>query len=132
MFEVTDGEFEEAVQRGIDCIPERFRNELENVAFAVQDEPDASQRATMVDSDCAGRRELLGLYAGIPLNRRGAGYGGYSSMPDMITIFKSPHQRIAWSKEDLYENVRRTVVHEVGHYFGMDEDQLREMGYGSS
>jgi predicted Zn-dependent protease with MMP-like domain len=49
----------------------------------------------------------------------------------MITIFKGPHERVAYSREQLFEQVRKTVVHEVGHYFGMDEDQLREMGYGS-
>ena len=132
MFEVTEDEFEEAVRRGIECIPARFRDQIDNVAFCMQDEPDAGQRASMVQSECRGRRELLGLYSGIPLSKRGADYGGYSSMPDMITVFKGPHERMAWSKESLFENVRKTVVHEVGHYFGLDEDQLRAMGYGSS
>lgn len=132
MVQVTDDEFEQAVQAGIDSIPARFRDQIDNVAFCLQDEPDPGQRARMTGSACPGRRELLGLYSGISLARRGAGYGGYGSMPDMITVFKGPHERLAWSKEELFENVRRTVVHEVGHYFGMDEAQLAAMGYGSS
>ncbi len=131
MFEVSEDEFEEAVQRGIDCIPTEFLDSIENVAFAIQDEPDGLQRAKMSNSPCQGRRELLGLYSGISLDRRGEGYGAYGAVPDMITIFKGPHERVAYSREHLYEMVRKTVVHEVVHYFGMDEDQLREMGYGS-
>ena len=52
--------------------------------------------------------------------------------PDSITIFKGPHERISSSRDELFELVRRTVVHEVGHHFGLDEEQLRAMGYGSS
>lgn len=131
MFEVSDEEFEEAISRGIESIPERFRRDIENVVFVAQDEPNASQLALINRGDSL-HRELLGLYSGVSRTRRGAYYGAGSAVPDVITVFQGPHQRIANSREQLFENVRRTVVHEVGHYFGMDEEQLREMGYGST
>lgn len=129
MYEVTEEEFEEAIHLGIALIPERFRCDIDNVSFIAQDEPDACQLASIGKGDHL-HRELLGLYSGIALTRRSpTGYGAGNTMPDTITVFQGPHQRIASSREQLFENVRRTVVHEVGHYFGMDEEQVRKMGY---
>ena len=65
------------------------------------------------------------------LPNRGESYG-LCNVPDTITIFKEPHLEVSQSVDDLRERVRRTMVHEIGHYFGMDEDQLRDMGYGSA
>lgn len=126
MFEVEEDEFVRIVEKALDSIPKRFSNDLDNVVFVVEKEPSFTARS----SD--GRyRETLGLYSGTSLPKRSDGYG-FANIPDKITVFRGPHQRIASSKEELEENVRRTVVHEIGHYFGMDEDQLREMGYGST
>lgn len=80
--------------------------------------------------DCSGEDgfadDLLGLYDGIPLTER----GDYAwDVPDVITVFKGPHERLCSSREEMVEEIRKTVVHEIGHYFGMDEDEIERMGY---
>ena len=70
----------------------------------------------------------MGLYSGIAMTERGD-YYGYGEFPDTITIFKGPHERMGLSHADTIEEIRRTVVHEIAHYFGMDEEQVDEMGY---
>ena len=72
--------------------------------------------------------DLLGLYDGVSLYDRGDGYG-VGDYPDTITIFKGPHERLGGNREETLEEVRRTVIHEVAHYFGMDEEQVDDMGY---
>ena len=133
MYATTEEEFEEAVQAGIDSIPDEFLDSIDNVAFMIQDEPSPAQLSNMSrGTSSPGQRELLGLYSGIALTKRGEGYGMVPVKPDSITIFKGPHERICSSRDELFDLVRRTVVHEVGHHFGLDEDRLRAMGYGSS
>lgn len=117
---LTDEEFENAIADAIDSIPDRFLDELENVAFIAEDEPTPEQ---------SSQGDLLGLYEGISLAERGDDYGFFGDCPDTITIFKGPHERLSDSKERVVEEIRRTVVHEVGHYFGMSEQQIDEMGY---
>lgn len=126
MYKMTDEEFEAAVQDAIDSIPEEFIEELENLAFVVADEPEEE------DFECNGlytdEGDLLGLYDGISLAERDSGYG-VGDYPDTITIFKGPHERLEGGRAEILEEVRRTVVHEIAHYFGMDEGQVDEMGY---
>ena len=118
MFEVDDERFEGLVQDAIDSIPERFLEQLDNVVFMVEEEPEDG-------------RDLLGLYDGVSLYERGEGYGEFGmDMPDTITIYQGPHERACNSLEELAEEVRRTVVHEVGHYFGIDEETLHRLGWG--
>ena len=126
MYRITDSEFQEAVEKAILSIPENFRVIIDNVAFVVQDEPTNSQLASVGGNS---RQELLGLYSGISLPRRSIHYGIGGPQPDTITIFKGPHERVSYSQEDLTERIRVTVLHEVGHYFGMNEQQLRDAGY---
>ena len=101
-------------------IPARFRKRLKNVALIVEPEPSAAQLAR-------GRVEhgntLLGLYEGRPLTQRSV-FESFA-MPDRITIFQGPHERLARTPEDLPRLVADTVWHEVAHYFGMDELQVR-------
>lgn len=117
---LTDEEFENAIADAIDSIPDRFLDELENVAFIAEDEPTPEQ---------SSQGDLLGLYEGVSLTDRGGEYGAFDDCPDTITIFKGPHERLSDSKETVVAEIRRTVVHEVGHYFGMSEQQIDEMGY---
>ena len=119
MYEFSDGEFEEAVELAIDSIPARFLDELENVVFMVEDEPPEDDPDT------------LGFYDGVNLYDRSSGYGAIDEIPDTITIFKGPHERLPGGRAEIIEEIRKTVVHEVGHYFGMDEEQIEDMGYGS-
>lgn len=135
---VTDEEFDLICEQALDSIPERFMRDVENVAFLVEDQPQPHHLERLEDGwaiKCPGNPQgsklLLGLYSGTALPERGEGYA-LGSTPDRITIFKEPHLTVSESLEDLQEQVRRTLVHEIGHYFGMDEDQLDQMGYGSN
>lgn len=120
---ISDEEFDAAVAEALDGVPERFKAVLDNIAITVADEPTPRERATMDDP----RGELLGLYQGVPLTRRTTGYSGV--MPDIITIFKGPHERVCGSRVRLVEQIRRTVLHEIGHYFGFDDEYLHAHGY---
>lgn len=126
MIRLTDEEFESAVMDAIDSIPEEFLDDLENVAIVVADEPEEE------DFDGDGyfteSGDLLGLYDGLALTERDMGYGT-GDYPDTITIFKGPHERLGDSRAYVLEEVRKTVVHEIAHYFGLDEDQVDKMGY---
>ena len=126
MVKLSDEEFEGAVQDAIDSIPKEFLDELENVAILLADEPDEDD----FDGDGYFTEEgdLLGLYDGIALTERGDDYG-FLDYPDTITVFKGPHERLSDDRREVLEEIRKTVVHEVAHYFGMDEDQVDSMGY---
>lgn len=80
------------------------------------------------DEDGYGPDELFGLYEGIALTERGEDYG-MCPVPDVITIFKGPHERSFDSREQVVQEIGKTVIHEIGHYFGLDDDKLYEMGY---
>ncbi len=113
-------EFDRVVAAAYARIPARFRRRLKNVALVVEPEPSPQQLAR-------GRvprgNTLLGLYEGRPLTRRSV-FESFA-MPDRITIFQGPHERLAQSPEHLAKLVEDTVWHEVAHYFGMDELQVR-------
>ena len=130
---MTDDRFEAMVEDAIDSIPDRFFDELENVIFAVEDEPSEEQLAGADEENsvCQGD-ELLGLYDGTPMTERDS-YYGTGELPDVITIFKGPHERCfgdgPHAEAAIAEEVRKTVIHEVGHYFGNDDETLEAMGY---
>ena len=120
---ISDDEFDAAVAEALDDVPERFKAVLHNIAITVADEPTDRERGTMADP----RGELLGLYQGVPLPQRTTGSSGV--LPDIITIFKGPHERICGSRAQLVGQIRKTVLHEIGHYFGFDDDYLHAHGY---
>ena len=113
-------DFDRLVADACARIPARFRRRMKNIAFVVEDEPSPMQLAR-------GRvprgGTLLGLYEGRPLTVRSV-FEPFA-MPDRITIFQGPHQRLAHSPGHLAKMVEDTVWHEVAHYFGMDERQVR-------
>lgn len=131
MHRMTDREFESAVEEALERIPERFLNALENVAVVVEDEPNDYHLDALDDPDCLGASmmndELLGLYDGVSLPDRADGYDG--DIPDVITVFKGPHERCFGSRAEIVDEIGKTVVHEIGHYFGIDDARLHEMGY---
>ena len=120
---ISDDEFEHAIEEVLADLPERFKRVLENVGIAMADEPNERERATMSDP----RGELLGLYEGVPITRRTTGYSGVR--PDVITLFKGPHERLCSTPEQLRRQIRKTVLHEIGHYFGFDDEYLHAHGY---
>ncbi len=111
---ITDEEFEEMVEQALERVPAHFTEAVENCAFIVEGEAPR------------GSRSLLGLYRGVPATERGF-YAG--AMPDTITIYQSNIVRIYKTREAVKEEVYRTVVHEIGHYFGLDDDELDELGW---
>ena len=114
-YDVSRDDFEVLVAAALDEIPAELGREIENVAVVVEDWPPPGSR-------------LLGLYEGVPLTKRGPmGYSGV--MPDRITIFRGPLCARARDADDLAAQVRVTVLHEIGHYFGMDDHRLRELGW---
>ena len=114
MVEVPPERFEQLVADAIDGIPDDLARYMDNVAVFVED----------------GRRpDLLGRYDGIPLTKRDAGYGGMI-MPDRITIFRLPICALCRSEDEVVQQVRITVVHEIAHHFGIDDARLHELGWG--
>ena len=123
MIDISEEDFQSLVEEAVARIPKRFHDHLDNVAFLTQDSPTPAQlRAGGI---LHGRMTLLGLYQGVPLPRRGNGYNGVT--PDVITVFRFPHQAMANSLEDLRDNVRHTVWHEVAHYFGLGHGAISEI-----
>ncbi len=121
MVVVTPEAFDEMVAAALDDIPDDLADAMENVVVTVE------EHATR-DQEGALRGTLLGLYEGVPLTRRGP--LSYSAVaPDRITIFRGPLCAMARDEADLARRVRVTVLHEVGHYFGMSDERLREMGW---
>jgi predicted Zn-dependent protease with MMP-like domain len=121
MFRVTPERFDEMVGAALDEIPEQLADAMENVVVTVEEQPSPQQAART-------RGLLLGLYEGVPLTRRGPlSYNG--ATPDRITIFRGSLCALAHDEPDLTARVRVTVLHEVGHYFGMTDERLQEMGW---
>jgi predicted Zn-dependent protease with MMP-like domain len=107
------GEFEQSVQDALDSLPPDLRSRMSNVEVVVEDEPPQG-------------RPLLGLYQGVPLTRRGAGYSG--ALPDKISIYRGPLERLfGHDPELLRRQVRRVVLHEIAHHFGISDERLVEL-----
>ncbi len=118
---MTREEFEKLVEGGIKAIPKRFLEKLNNVDIVIEDEPTPYQLNKL-----RARRGafILGLYEGVPQTKRWH-YG--QVLPDKITIFKKPIERVASSDEEVKEIVKNTVWHEIAHHFGLDERKIREV-----
>jgi predicted Zn-dependent protease with MMP-like domain len=116
-------QFKRLVREALETIPEPFRSQIQNLDITV------ARRPTAMELKSAGvrpGRTLFGLYHGIPLTRRGAHYG--SVLPDKITLYMDPLMAACDNDEQLKQQVRRTVVHEIAHHFGIDDDRLKEIG----
>ncbi len=119
---MTREEFEELVGEALDRVPPELTRLMDNVAVFVEDEPPAD----------ADDPELLGLYEGVPLTERGEWYAG--ALPDRISVFMGPTLRMCeregGGRDLVVEEVEITVVHEIAHHFGIDDDRLHALGYG--
>jgi len=117
---MRESRFRELLSRAIDRLPEKFRKALDNIELVVEERPGPRH---------SGKGEqLLGLYEGVPLNRRDSGYSGV--LPDKITLFRGPIVDYSGGGEDaVVREITRTFLHEIGHYFGLSERRLRELGY---
>ena len=110
--------FERLVEEALDGLPEEFAEALENVAVVVEEEPDP---AVLADFGMDPDEELLGLYLGVPITERDT---QYQSLPDRVAIYRGPVLRCCGSRREVVREVRDTVVHELGHYFGLDDEEM--------
>jgi len=115
VIEMSRPDFELLVSEALDQVPPELAALIDNVAVFVEDDAPASDP------------HLLGIYEGIPLTERGHYYGGV--LPDRITIYRNPTLRICDTVDDVIDEVHITVVHEIAHHFGIDDDRLHELGY---
>jgi predicted Zn-dependent protease with MMP-like domain len=116
MLDVSRDRFEELVSQALDTIPEDLSRLVSNCVILVEDDVPP------------GTPSLFGLYVGTPLTQRGEWYSGV--LPDRITIYRLPILRMCRDELDVVDEVRITVIHEVAHHFGIDEDRLHELGWG--
>jgi predicted Zn-dependent protease with MMP-like domain len=114
--------FEQHVADALKSIPRRFRQAMQNIAIVVEDEPSPELLRSM---DIEPPDTLLGLYQGTPLTERHWGYG--NALPDRVLIFQGPHERASDDEDDLVVAIGETLIHEIGHYFGMSEEQIEEI-----
>ena len=121
---VTAEEFQELMELAMESIPKDFKNRMDNIAFIVEPFPSSSDLARLGMTD---GRHLLGLYSGIPYTHRNTWYAG--TVPDRIILFQSNIEAICRSQEELTAKIREVVIHEIAHYFGMTDKEIREAGY---
>ena len=122
---LTRREFEEIVVSALRRLPKFFKKKMKNVDVVVENR---APRDLLSEMGLRSPSELLGLYQGVPLDRRGFYYGNV--LPDKITLFQIPIESMCQTKEEVEEKVKEVVIHEVGHYFGLDDDKLRELERG--
>src|SRR4029453_8295881 len=115
-------DFEALVAEALDELPQQFRSYLTNIAVIVERQP---APALLKDLGLWPHSTLLGLYQGVPLPERSFGYGNV--LPDRITIFQQPIEAMCQTTEEIKEAVQETVIHELGHFFGLDDARLEEL-----
>jgi predicted Zn-dependent protease with MMP-like domain len=116
---VNRSTFEHLVADALAGIPARFRKAMANIAIIVENEPSP---ALLDEMAIEPPDTLLGLYQGVPLTQRSWDYG--NALPDRILIFQGPHERAAEDEDDLVVAIGETLIHEIGHYFGLSEEEI--------
>jgi len=119
---MTRKEFEELVKQGVEQLPTHIRNLLENVDIVIEDWPSES---IIKKLRLPSKYALFGLYQGIPKTKRGAHYANV--LPDKITIFQKPIEKVAKTSKEIESTIRKVVWHEIAHHFGLDEKRVREL-----
>jgi predicted Zn-dependent protease with MMP-like domain len=122
MIDVTDEQFDALITTALDELPQERISGLQNVAITVDDEPSADQSEKI---RLRGDQTLLGLYEGIPLTKRGNGYNFV--LPDKITLFKNALCYRASTLEELKDEIKHTLWHEIAHYYGLDHEQIYKL-----
>jgi predicted Zn-dependent protease with MMP-like domain len=117
---MNHSQFEAVIRETIDSLPDWVHDALDNVEVLVVDEPDEEH-----DPEGQG---LLGLYIGLSLPERGVDYAG--ELPDVIYVYRRPHLELGLPPNQLRDEIARTLIHEIAHYFGIDDDHLDDIGWG--
>lgn len=113
--DIGEEDFYALVEEALATLPEELLDDLENVAIVVEDEPEDGS-------------ETLGVYEGIALTERDSSWFGM--LPDRVVLFRGPLSRMCEDEDELFEEIAITLVHEIGHYHGIDEERLHELGWG--
>jgi predicted Zn-dependent protease with MMP-like domain len=119
---MTRAEFERLVVEAVTLIPRRFRREMKNLALVVETEP---SRELLEEMEIEPPDSLYGLYQGTPLPERGWGFG--NALPDRITLFQRPIEEDCEDEDEIRAVIGETLIHEVGHYFGLSEEEIEEI-----
>lgn len=122
MLDISDDQFADMIGQAMDELPEQYITGLKNVAVTYEDEPTPEQREEL-KLNC--HQSLYGLYQGIPLTKRGAGYN--LVLPDKITLFKNPMLHSVSDVAGLKHQVKHTLWHEIAHYYGLDHDRIHSI-----
>lgn len=117
---LTRAEFEGVVSEALKSLPKRFADLIENVVITIEDEP-TNDDLESIEGDADHDSELLGIYRGVALTER---THGMPLVPDEIAVFRGPINRVTGTRHEAVQEVRETVIHELGHYFGLDDDQM--------
>lgn len=116
---MTDEQFDKLITKAMNELPQDYIRGLQNVAIVMADEPSSNQRKKI---GVTRNNLLLGLYEGIPLTQRGASYN--LVLPDKITLFKNPLIELSKNENDLLSNIKRTLWHEIAHFYGLNHDRI--------
>ena len=119
---MNDTEFDNLITRAMNELPQKYIEGLDNVAIVMADKPSPEQSYKM---KLDNQHLLLGLYEGIPLTKRGSGYN--LVLPDKITLFKNSILAVSHNKSELFEQIKRTLWHEIAHYYGLDHDRIDQI-----
>jgi predicted Zn-dependent protease with MMP-like domain len=122
---MNDEQFDSLITRAMNELPQKYIKGLENVAIVMADDPTPEQIKKM---KLESGHVLLGLYEGIPLTQRGAGYNFV--LPDKITLFKNSLLTVSHNDDELFERIKRTLWHEIAHYYGLDHDRIDQIQKG--
>ena len=118
--------FEDLVQSTFDRLPEKFQHVIDNVVVLVEDYPSDDIVRNM---NLRSRYNLLGLYQGVPLTARGTFYGSAPTVPDRIFLFQKNIESVSKTEQELHAKIYEVLVHEIAHYVGMTEEEIRAAGF---
>jgi predicted Zn-dependent protease with MMP-like domain len=119
---MTRQAFENRVAEALGTLPGRFRGAMKNLAIIVEDEPSSE---LLQEMEIEAPDTLFGLYRGVPLTDRRWDFG--NTLPDQILLFQRPHEREAEDEDDLIASIAETLIHEIGHYFGLSEEEIEDI-----
>ena len=120
--EMNIEEFESEILDVLEDLPKKFKDKFDNISFLIEEE----NISPFINDKSGGPRFTLGLYHGVPMTSKGS---RPRSLPDKIIIYKKSIEAVSRDMASLKKNIKRVVLHEVGHYFGLSEDRLKELGY---
>ena len=124
MISISEEEFQELMESSMETVPENFKSKMENIVFLVEPYPNESDLTRV---GLTKGSMLLGLYSGTPYTHRNTWYAG--TTPDRIILFQKNIEAVCNNLNELKSKIREVVIHEIGHYFGMSEEQIRAAGY---